>query len=149
MIQTSDQTLDDHPPACDFEAMFRLAAGAYSCLSEEGLMVAEQFLSALPPFAREHITQVTLFGPQARRFDSEAPFDLLVFADQGTWAVKTGVSIAVSAIESSGLYTARATIATAFERRDPSTTLRRLLQNAEREGVELWARGELPAALSA
>jgi hypothetical protein len=129
--------------------MFRLEATAYKRLSDEALMVAEQFLGALPPYARQQLHSVRLFGVQARRFDPEAPFELLIVADQDTWAVKTGISIAVSAVESSGLYTAHTTLATTADLAQPTALLRRTLQNADREGLELWRRAQDVAATSA
>lgn len=120
--------------------MFRLVSSATVRLSPEALLVAESFLAALPPFVQRQIRSVRLFGPQARRFDPESPFDLLVYADERNVEVKTAVAIALSAVEADGLYAANATLCTPGDLRDASGQLSRLLQNAQREGVDLWAR---------
>jgi len=120
--------------------MFRLVPSATVRLSPEALLVAESFLAALPPYVQAQIRSVRLFGPQARRFDPESPFDLLVFADERNVELKTAVAIAVSAVEAEGLYAANATLCTPGDLRDPTRLFARLLHNAEREGIDLWAR---------
>ena len=120
--------------------MFRLSSSAYLRLSEEAVMVAELFLGALPPSARRQLQLVKLFGPQARRYDPELPFDFLIVSDEASITVRTGVAIGVAAVESSGLHKARLTAATASEYRNATGTLGRIKANAEREGVELWVR---------
>lgn len=125
--------------------MFRLAPGASMRLSEEALMVAETFLSALPPSARRQLRVVKLFGPQARRYDPELPFDFLIVSDDASITVRTGVAIAAAAVEGTGLHTVRLTTATASEFAHPSGTLARIKANAEREGVELWLREPVAA----
>lgn len=129
--------------------MFRLAPSAYLRLSDEAIMVAEQFLGALPPSSRRLIQLVKLFGPQARRYDPDLPFDLLIVSDDASITVRTGVAIGVAAVESGGIHTARLTTATASEYANASGTLSRIRQNAEREGVDLWVRAAPAVELSA
>jgi hypothetical protein len=129
--------------------MFRLAPSASLRLSDEAIMVAEQFLGALPPSSRRHIQLVKLFGPQARRYDPELPFDFLIVSDDASITVRTGVAIAVAAVESGGLHSARITSATASEYQNASGTLSRIRQNAEREGVDLWVRPPAATELTA
>jgi hypothetical protein len=126
--------------------MFRLAAPAYVRLSSEAQMVAELFLSALPPFARRQIRSVRMFGPQARRFEPDAPFDLLVVADERSLEVKTSVSIAVAAVEREAQQLVQVTVATAGELDGSPAGLSRTLQNARREGVDLWLREQARVA---
>jgi hypothetical protein len=102
--------------------------------------MADCFLSALPRQVERSIRSIRLFGPQARRFDPESPFDLLVVADAGDPGLRTAVAIGVSAVESGGLYEATATVASAAELERPTPHLSRLLRNAAREGVDLWVR---------
>ncbi len=109
-------------------------------------MVADLFLAALPPYIRRQVRSVRLFGPQARRFDPDSPFDLLVVAEARTVEVKTGVAIAESAVEGEGLYAARTTLVTAFDLASPTGQLGRLLQNSQREGIDLWVRDDAMSA---
>jgi hypothetical protein len=126
--------------------MFHLASTAQARLSPEACAVAESFCGALPPYVRRQIRSIRLYGIQARRFDPDAPFELLVLADDRSLEVKTAVSIATFAVESGGLYEARATVATPAELDKPAGQLGRLLQNAQREGIDLWVRDlSLPA----
>src|SRR4051812_46592341 len=124
--------------------MIRLGSAAQSQLSPEACQVVESFLAALPPYVQKQIRSVRLFGSQARRFDPEAPFELLVLAEARSMEVKTAVSIGVFAVESAGLYAARATVTTPDEISRPSQQLARLLRNAEREGIDLWVRESGP-----
>ena len=105
-------------------------------------MVAELFLGALPPFASRQVRHIRLFGPQARGFEPEVPFDLLVEVDKRSIEVKTAVAIASSAVESEGLASVFVTLVTPFERAQASGSLARTLRNAEREGLDLWLRPE-------
>ncbi len=120
--------------------MFHLAPQAALRLSPEAANVAEQFLRALPPFAREKLQDVRLFGPQARRFEPDEHFAFLVVADERSVEVKTALAIATSAAEADGLYAVDVTVATKGEVDDAPPSLARLLANARREGVELWRR---------
>jgi len=102
--------------------MFRLVPSATVRLSPEALLVAESFLAALPPYVQAQIRSVRLFG------------------DERNVELKTAVAIAVSAVEAEGLYAANATLCTPGDLRDPTRLFARLLHNAEREGIDLWAR---------
>lgn len=126
--------------------MFHLASTAQARLTPEACTVAESFCGALPPYVRRQLRSIRLFGVQARRFDPDAPFELLVLADERTVEVKTAVSIATFAVESSGLYQARATVTTPAEVDKPGPQLVRLLVNAQREGVDLWVRESIDSA---
>lgn len=120
--------------------MFRLALHAQARLSPEACSVAELFLAALPPYLQSRIQSVRLFGPQARRFEPEASFDFLVVADERSPELKTAVTVGTASVEREGLF-ATATVTTVAEMNQPSPTVSRLLQNARREGVDLWVRG--------
>lgn len=120
--------------------MFRLSPVATTRLTPEAQLVCETFLGALAPFTRPKIRAVRLFGPQARRFEAEAPYDLLVVVDERSIEVRTSVAVAVSAAESQANVPVQVTVASAFEETGATGPLARLLHNARREGVELWAR---------
>lgn len=127
--------------------MLRLSPSACSRLPAEAQAICEQFLRALPPFARWRLSVVRLFGPQARAFDPEAPFDLLLVCDERSIEVKTAVAIARSAVEAGGLHQVAVTVVSAVEAQGATGALARLLQNARREGVDLWSREAVaPAA---
>ena len=120
--------------------MFRLAPNALARLSPEAVHLAERFLYSLSPAMRALVSEVRLFGAQARRFDPEAPFAFLVIVDDCSLPVKAAVSIARQAATGDGSFEVEVTLATPTEV-DSSTGLRaRLFQNARREGVELWRK---------
>jgi hypothetical protein len=120
--------------------MFRLAPTALARLSPEAATLAERFLFSLSPAIRALVSEVRLFGTQARRFDPEAPFSFLVVVEDCTLPVKTAMSIARQAATGDGTFEVEVTLATPSEV-DTSTGLRaRLFQNARREGVELWRK---------
>lgn len=120
--------------------MFRLAAQAYARLTPEAQTVAEVFLGALPPFARSAMRKIELFGNQARRFEPDLPFDLLVVVDEATVEIKTALSIAASMVESAAEQSVMLVTVAASELEAPSPSVQRALQNARREGVALWHR---------
>ncbi len=120
--------------------MFHLSTQAAARLSPEAVNVAEQFLRALPPFAREKLARVDLFGAQARQFEPGSPFAFFVVADERTVEVKTALAIAANAVEADGLFTVDVTMATSGEIESAPPSLARVLQNARREGVALWTR---------
>jgi hypothetical protein len=120
--------------------MFRLSPAASTRLSPEALQVCETFLGALAPFTRPKIRTVRLFGAQARRFEPEEPYDLLIVVDERSIEVRTSVAVAVSAAETQANVPVQVTVASAFEESGATGPLARLLTNAKREGVELWAR---------
>lgn len=120
--------------------MFRLDVMACARLSPEAQMVSEIFLGALPPFARRHVRSIRLFGAQARRYDPEAPFDMLVLVDTRNVEVKTALAIASAAVEQEAQASIFTTLVTSFERDTASGALARTIQNAVREGVDLWSR---------
>lgn len=120
--------------------MFRLAAQAYARLTPEAQTVAEVFLGSLPPFARNAMRKVELFGNQARRFEPDLPFDLLVVVDEPTVEIKTALSIAASMVESAAEQSVMLVTVASTELNAPSPPIQRVLQNARREGVALWQR---------
>jgi hypothetical protein len=123
--------------------MFRLEPSVQSRLSPEACLVADSFLRALPPRVRADIRSIRLYGAQARRFDPEARFDLLVVAERQNVELRTAVAIGVSAVEADGLFSATATIVTPEDVAHPRPALTRLLRNAQREGIDLWAAPSL------
>lgn len=125
--------------------MFRLASAAAARLSPEAANVAEIFLRALPPFVRERVRSVRLYGPQARRFEPETPFAFFVVADDRSIELKTALAIATNAAEADGLNAVEVTLATAGEVDAPAPMLARTLQNARREGIDLWRQEPSPA----
>jgi hypothetical protein len=120
--------------------MFRLALQAQARLSPEACSVAELFLAAMPPYLGSRIQSVRLFGPQARRFEPDAPFDILIVAEQRSPELRMAVSIGTASVGAEGIYSANVTVTTPFEMNQPSPAVARLLQNAKREGVDLWTR---------
>lgn len=120
--------------------MLRLAPQAAARLSDEAQLVADLFLAAVPPALRKTIRCVRLFGPQARRYEAGQPFDLLVLADERTLAMKSAVSIASAAVEGEAAQSVFVTLVGVPELEQPSEHLQRALQNAEREGIDLWQR---------
>lgn len=120
--------------------MFLLEALAVAQLEPESLAAAESFLGALPPHLIRQVARVRLFGPHARRHEPGAAFELLVEIDKPSVEVRTGVSIASSFVEAQSELTMAVTLVTAFEAQHASGLLSRTLQNAEREGLDLWVR---------
>lgn len=120
--------------------MFALNALAMTRLESEGVMTAEAFLGALPPFAKNMVRRVRLFGPHAREFEPEVDFELLVEVDARTVEVRTAVAIAASAVAEQALPRIAPTLVTPFEKTNATGVLARTLQSAEREGLDLWVR---------
>jgi len=120
--------------------MLRLAAQACSRLSPEARDVAEIFLRALPPFAGGSVRAVRLYGGQARRFEPETPFDLIVLVDDRTLEVRTALAIAASVVQAETTHVVEVQSASTDDLASPPPGLARALANARREGVDLWVR---------
>ncbi len=120
--------------------MFRLALQAQARLSPEACSVADLFLAALPPYLLPRIQSVRLFGPQARRFEPDSSFDILIVAEERSPELRMAVSIGTAAVGAEGIYEANVTVTTPAEVNQPTPPVARLLQNARREGIDLWTR---------
>lgn len=118
--------------------MFRLASQALLDLPAEALAACERFLDALPPAAQEHLRAVRLFGPQARRFEPQAPFCLLALVERRSLEAKAALAVACAAMEAGGDCLVDLLLVTPEELASPAPPLARSLQNARREGVDLW-----------
>jgi hypothetical protein len=120
--------------------MLDIVPDAAARLDPEVHKALERFVTALPAMAARRLRHVSLYGPQARRWDPEARFDLLVVADDRTVETRMALDLATRALEDDGRVTADVTLASAFEVSQPTGLLRRLLDTARREEVVLWRR---------
>lgn len=121
--------------------MFRLTASAYPRLSPEAMTVCETFLAALPPTVERLVHRVELVGVQTRVYEPSEPFELLIHIEEETLALKTALSIAATMVE---METERSVFLVSLLRQANASavpSLRRVLENAEREGILLWEFG--------
>lgn len=118
--------------------MLRASSRAVRRLAPEVEDVIHRFFEALPAVAESLFASVILYGPQARRYEPEETFCLLVVLSENSVRTKAALALAADAASLRGKLDVQVTSATLDELVQPS--IARLVSSAKREGLMLWER---------